>query len=325
MIPDLRDKNILFISNCVYWDVYGGAYNWAKGVISILTLYFNCNITVIISRKQIGGNINDLDYWKKLTNVKIIDLFEEENYHLMNYIPNKNGDHIKTHILFNTFLNIYNSNFDYIISRGTISHYYWLNISERDIFNIFSEKNCNKLFDMQNKFIYVLLYSIYDPPLDWIFNTQSYIAHISPYKYLTLDNTYDSILFSPAIPNMQCDEKNELDNFDNLHPLSICCIGSLGPQSFLLNILEEFVKFKKSLSNRYNLIIAGRYNSKDNKYLKKLYAFINSQESEIRTSIFIDLSFQGISNNIAKEYYKNSVIGIRLDENQSNVLSTKVM
>src|SRR3989344_5892040 len=159
----ITEKKLLFVSNDVYWDVSGGAYLWAKGVISFLSEQCNCQIDVFISRFFVNGELIEQDYWTKIKNVKLINLYKNHDTKRRKK-NNKTAIRINTTTLFNEIVKYDNANsYDYIISRGYIGQI---------LMN-------NKLAD---KTIFVQICTDNDPPIDKIKN--KIVAYHSQYEYV---------------------------------------------------------------------------------------------------------------------------------------------
>src|SRR3989338_5328103 len=215
LIYDNNKKKLLLVSNDVYWDVSGGAYLWAKGVISFLSEQCNCQIDVFISRFFVNGELIEQDYWTKIKNVKLINLYKNHDTKRRKK-NNKTAIRINTTTLFNEIVKYDNANsYDYIISRGYIGQI---------LMN-------NKLAD---KTIFVQICTDNDPPIDKIKN--KIVAYHSQYEYvahksLNLQHIY-------CLPPMLDDECKIIRMLET--PTKFCYIGTFHANSKIDVVLDNF-------------------------------------------------------------------------------------
>jgi len=288
----ITEKKLLFVSNDVYWDVSGGAYLWAKGIISFLSEQCNCQIDVFISRFFVNGELIEQDYWTKIKNVKLINLYKNHDTKRRKK-NNKTAIRINTTTLFNEIVKYDNANsYDYIISRGYIGQI---------LMN-------NKLAD---KTIFVQICTDNDPPIDKIKN--KIVAYHSQYEYvahksLNLQHIY-------CLPPMLDDECKIIRMLET--PTKFCYIGTFHANSKIDVVLDNFNSLLQT-NDKLQLYISGKIH---NNYVHEISHLTNKYQ---HSNIIYNLKYEGIPYNQCYDTANLCHVAIRIDR-WCNHLSEKVL
>ena len=295
----LDNKNILFVSPEITWNLYCGNSIWASGFLDMLTTKYNCKITALECLKY--NNISPKNIF--INNNKLItfqNIFTNNNFN--RFISGV--DMIKMNILADLIINR-SADFNYIIIRSIDLMNYLINIfkhlenKQKMLVKLLKKKIIYVVVDRQEeeKFIYKLVNTL----------------HMTLVKYYNDKIKYPNIP-QYIIPPLLKNKSIYSQNFEIKNPqYDFCIVGTLGKRSFIEQILPNFK------NSKYNLIISGKIQKlwlNDYEHLKKEY--------KKYSNIILEATEIGISEQESNSIILNSKFGIRIDKNVE-CLSSKVL
>ena len=285
---NLQDKNIMFISPDVYWDMCWGNSIWGRCFVSLLNKKYNSKITVYDCARLLSGSSKI--YNNKIDSIKYINMFDD-NFSYAHDISDKYIT--ETELI--KFIISQKNDYDYIIVRGI------------SLMNKLANYINNVLLD---KIIYIVV----DRPSEYNFiNKIKNTFHMTLIRYIT--EKQNTKIPQYIIPPLLIDENIYNTNYSLLNTqYDICIVGTIYKDSNLDNILNIINKL-----NNIKIIIAGKI---VNNFIKEMDGIILKFQKN--KNIIFNVSWEGISEQDSHNIILKSKIGMRYDK-PIECLSSKVM
>ena len=307
---DLKDKNILFFSPEVTWNLYCGNSIWASCFLELLKEKYKCKISVYDCIKN-DISCGHQNIFEDKLDVKFIDLFKIVNNDYIYKRRNSNqliiDDRIMSAVLLSNI-----DKFDYVFIRSIYFMKTFICILLSDLIMTDIGINANAI-DL-NKILKKIIYVVIDREEEKKFiNILPNTFHMTLVKYYSEKKKYPNIP-QYIIPPLLRDRSIYNKNFDIKNTkYDFCTVGTLHSYSHIENII-------KCLENsNYSLIIAGKIHKPFEVELNKL-----KEKYKNNNNIIFYCWRKGITKEESENIICKSKYGIRIDR-PVECLSSKVL